>query len=126
VTKIGNVADATLDPKYSLRKKTLASRDGYAFTAPVGRFPANAFGLHDMVGNATELCGDWYNASYYAESPETDPAGPPFGERRVIRGSSWFHVPSSVADRFPAALSVRHNDMGFRVACDLDAAAKPP
>jgi len=124
--KIGNLADASLKESFPRQKRTMGTSDGYAFTAPVGSFRPNNFGVYDVLGNAAELCADWYSASYYAQSPEDAPQGPEFGERRVARGGGWFHLPLSVADRWPAPLSFRCEWMGFRVACDLDAAPKPP
>jgi len=50
---------------------------------------ANGFGLYDMLGNAWEWVGDWYDASYYQNSPTQDPTGPASGEARVRRGGSW-------------------------------------
>lgn len=67
--------------------------DGHAFTAPVGSFAPNAFGLYDMVGNAWEWTADWYDASYYQRSPATDPAGPEQGRVKVRRGGSWHTWP---------------------------------
>lgn len=123
---IGNLADASLKESVPRHKRAAAESDGYAFTAPVGRFRPNQFGLCDVLGNAAELCADWYDLSYYAQSPENDPPGPAHGERHVARGGSWLQLPLSVADRWPMPLIARNDWMGFRVACDVEPASKRP
>ena len=69
------------------------AHDHYAFTAPVGSFAPNAFGLYDMLGNAWEWVSDWYGEHYYAQSPVNDPQGPQTGRARVRRGGSWHTWP---------------------------------
>lgn len=91
--------------------------DGYAFTAPVGSFEPNAFGLYDMIGNAGEWTADWYAEDYYARSPVDDPPGPATGNARVRRGGSWHSWPlySRVSFRNWNTPETRYVLVGFRL-----------
>src|SRR5262249_48557534 len=92
LAKIANVADASFLKVFPDNTYAIKADDGYAFTAPVGRFQPNAFGLYDMLGNVWEWCSDHHDAKYYRESPAADPKGPSAGEYHVLRGGSWFRT----------------------------------
>jgi formylglycine-generating enzyme required for sulfatase activity len=61
--------------------------DGYEYTAPVGMYPPNPWGLFDMIGNSWEWVSDWYSEP--SDEPATDPVGPPNGHCRVHKGGGW-------------------------------------
>ncbi len=115
---VGNVADAALKAKNLGFPWTIHASDGYVFTAPVGQFKPNAFGLYDMHGNAFQWCADWDGWNYYGKSPVDDPAGPNSGTGRVLRGGSWTSRPNYArsASRYSLFPADRHIDSGFRVA----------
>jgi formylglycine-generating enzyme required for sulfatase activity len=69
------------------------SDDGYAFTAPVGRYPegASPYGVLDMAGNVWEWVNDWFDQEYYlSQTVWSNPAGPSVRQGRVLRGGSWY------------------------------------
>ena len=96
--------------------------DGFAVTAPVGKFPANPFGIFDLGGNVAEWVHDHYLVAPASSEPLIDPMGPSEGAQHVIRGASWRH--SSVTDLRLAARDFgtnARNDVGFRIARSADA-----
>jgi formylglycine-generating enzyme required for sulfatase activity len=89
-------------------------------TTPVGSFPANAWGLHDMHGNVLQWCHDWYGD--YPQKDVVDPQGPEKGEGRVLRGGSWDLDPGYCRSAFRSwdDPGNRRNSFGFRLCFCLD------
>ena len=79
-------------------------RDDYQWTAPVGKFKPNAFGLYDMGGNVWQWTNDYFNESK---------------ERKVLRGGSWYNggvKPSLLAScRYHAKPDASNDTYGFRL-----------
>ncbi len=112
------------------------SEDGYEGTSPVDAFPANGYGLHDMIGNVWEWTTDWYVASHPNEVVKAcctphNPRGPLPGDsydprlpeilipRKVIKGGSHLCAPNYCrryrpAARFPEPIDTSTSHLGFR------------
>ncbi len=93
-----------------------------AGTGPVESFPANAFGLHEMLGNVAEWVADCWHGSYDGAPGD----GRPWVrggdcDRRVVRGGSWFVAPdqASAASRTAFDPRDREDYIGFRVVRSL-------
>ncbi len=113
----GNVADGTAKERYPERR-TIAARDGCVYTAPVGRYKPNAWGLFDVHGNVWEWCADGYAAEYYKGPPVQDPPGLDWVSIRVNRGGGWIFEPRCArsANRGNSGSEHRNADLGFRLA----------
>src|SRR5262249_23017465 len=130
-----NIADASLKAKLDAKRNPLAKwyaawDDKHPFTAPVGSFKANRWGLFDMHGNVWQWGSDWYKEDYKKDR-KRDPKAPDFsfvelgpagGERRVggfrvTRGGAWYNIPSTcrAAQRGPLVPVYRGDGIGFRV-----------
>jgi formylglycine-generating enzyme len=110
--RVGNIADLSLKSWWNYREladqsyrelisgwlEVVSWDDGYPFTAPVGQYAPNGFGLYDMHGNVWEWCHDWYQKDYANDRP-SDPRGVPSGKHHVFRGGSF----SAVAKRCRSA-----------------------
>jgi formylglycine-generating enzyme len=118
LAEAGNVADAAAKSKFSDWTWAISANDGYVFTAPVGQFQPNAWGMYDMHGNACEWCADWYDGKYYGNSRTDDPAGPSSGTSRVLRGGSWGNRPFNCRSAYRDwdSPDFRRFTTGFRVA----------
>jgi formylglycine-generating enzyme required for sulfatase activity len=89
-------------------------------TTPVGSYESgkSSYGVYDMAGNVWEWVNDWYDETYYQNSPSSNPLGPDSGNYRVFRGGGWASNLNSVRSdsrnkRNPADLMAY---LGFRCA----------
>lgn len=97
--------------------------DGFYGTCPVGAYPANGYGLHNMTGNVWEWCADWYSPDFHTRDRRTNPHGPPGGTHRSTRGGSYLCHHSycrryRVAARNSLEPESTTGNTGFRCASD--------
>ncbi|MGO9923573.1 MAG: SUMF1/EgtB/PvdO family nonheme iron enzyme [Isosphaeraceae bacterium] len=116
---VANVRDGTLCGMYPGLREMIAAKDGFGYTAPVGQFKPNNFGLYDMHGNVHEWCSDGYDEKYYRHSPGVDPSGSP-ASIRAFRGGGWVDRPMDVrsAGRHRERPNYQIGHVGFRVAME--------
>ncbi|MFW5728611.1 MAG: formylglycine-generating enzyme family protein [Spirochaetota bacterium] len=91
--------------------------DAASDTQAVGGKSENELEIFDLSGNVWEWVGDWYKRDYYADDESSDPVGPDAGERRVLRGGSFFDDASAarVSNRGSATPDASDVHIGFRL-----------
>ncbi|CAG8871182.1 Hercynine oxygenase [Pseudomonas fluorescens] len=112
------------DPRtYSIAKhaNTYGPTDGFSYTAPVGSYPANAFGVYDMHGNVYEWTADCGHPDYVGAPTDGSAWLTGKCQTRVMRGNDWGEAPvfSRSGNRNYRAPEVRGDFLGFRVAREL-------
>jgi formylglycine-generating enzyme required for sulfatase activity len=97
--------------------KVLACSDGQPYTAPVGSFAANAFGLHDTHGNVFEWTEDCWHGNYSGAPADGSAWVTGKCETRVLRGGAWGYPPDYLrtAVRGQIAAAHRYVNAGLRV-----------
>jgi formylglycine-generating enzyme required for sulfatase activity len=117
-----NGSDQTRKDRFPKWDADQPCRDGFAYTAPVGSFKPNAFGLYDMMGNVFEMTADCFYVDYF-DAP-TDGSARTTGDckNRINRGGSWTSTPGGLraaARAYDDVSMTRVVDLGFRIARGL-------
>ena len=121
---VGNFHDLTAAEALNSSYYELTCYDGHVYTAPVGSLSANAFGLHDVLGNVGESVEDCGHQNY-AGAPTDGTAWTAGGDcsTRVIRGGEWAQDVSELwtAEVQPdsADKTLRKSYYGFRLVRTL-------
>lgn len=113
--------------KETRRRVTIEHDDGFPFHAPVGRFPPNRWGVHDLLGNVSEWCGSHYRLEFeeMPVEPESDLPGIGDDPRVSLRGPNWY---TGAGRERECESNRRHGQnpnettraIGFRVALSLE------
>jgi formylglycine-generating enzyme required for sulfatase activity len=118
---VANVADQSAERRFH-GWSVFACDDHYVNTAPVGSFKANAFGVHDLLGNVFEWVQDCWHDDYVGAPTDGSARIDVACDEHELRGGSWFTSPEFVGagyrDRFAGAY--RSSAVGFRVVRDLN------
>ena len=95
--------------------------DGYWGPTPVGRFAANAYGLHDLAGNVSEWVADCWHDGYRRAPADGAAWVNPGCRTRVMRGGAWASAPAQTRSAWRAAAEVDTTNarIGFRVVREL-------
>ena len=117
----GQVVPFATDTGYIERGVNYPNTSKWPF--PVGKFPPNPLGFHDMSGNAYEWVFDWYDPDYYSKSPEHNPQGPETGTEKVYRGGGVHNSPGGSSTVIRGHSEYYKEDLfsfGFRCAINTD------
>ena len=120
--KYANVYDESAGRARPAPIQPTPCEDGQPHVAPVGLFAANAFGLHDMVGNVWEWVQDCYAMPYPPEPVDGSVQRNTGCDRRGTRGGSWITETARQRPTFRGRDPIDRVSQvfGFRVARDLD------
>jgi len=131
----GDTIDPTKANYDSDNSRSWTTADMLKYLKPVGSFPANGYGLFDMVGNVYDWCADEYDSGYYSNSPKNNPTGPgtpilfvnngftnvKTSTRCVLRGGGWDSLTNFLrcANRSRYNASSADDSLGFRCSQDF-------